>query len=143
MAGRRKSAKPATKHRKTAAVVTLRGSNADPDLERFAGRLVNLMKEQRSLAEDMASIYTDAKDKGYDVKVLRRTVKVLCETGEQRSERLRVEDASDDMLLRLGHLADTPLGRAAVAAYEGDPPEPMSSLAAAPVESDRPAPDFD
>jgi uncharacterized protein (UPF0335 family) len=108
--------------------------NRDTALEKLTERLVNLAGERKALGEDMADIYADAKDRGYDVKVLRRTVKVLSETAEQRSERERVEEESDQQLAALGALADTPLGQAARSASEGRSPPPK----AAPPEPPRP-----
>jgi uncharacterized protein (UPF0335 family) len=106
----------------------------DSGLESITARLVNLAAERKSLGEDMSDIYADAKDRGFDIKVLRRTVKVLGETAEQRSERERVESESDDMLHALGALHDTPLGAAAQRAAEGRSPPPK----AAPVEPPAP-----
>jgi uncharacterized protein (UPF0335 family) len=99
-------------------------SNTDKRLESMTNRLVNLTREKADLSADMAEIYSTAKDNGYDTKVLRRTVKVLCESHEQRSERLRIEEESDIQLHALGQLSDTPLGRAAVSAAEGRSPPP-------------------
>jgi uncharacterized protein (UPF0335 family) len=105
-------------------------SNTDKQLEGLTTRLVNLANEKAELSADMAELYSTAKDKGYDTKVLRRTVKILCESHEARSERLRVEEESDIQLHALGQLSDTPLGRAAVSAAEGRSPPPKAAAEA-------------
>jgi uncharacterized protein (UPF0335 family) len=103
---------------------TVRRLPRDPQLEAFTEALVKKATERRNLLDDMTELYGEARDKGYDTKVMRRTVKILCETAEQRSERERVQDEADEMLHRLGHLSDTPLGRAAITAAEGRSPQP-------------------
>jgi uncharacterized protein (UPF0335 family) len=136
-----------TKAKKASNPVRLHGA-ADPIEQALVRRAVNVTTERRGLLDDLREIYGEAKDKGYDVKVMRASVKVLCESSEQRSERLRVEEERDLQLHRLGDLADTPLGRAAIAAVEGrsalPDPGPMPMAAASSVEpaTDRPAPDF-
>jgi uncharacterized protein (UPF0335 family) len=99
----------------------------DPALQKTTERLVKLTQERRDLGADISELYGQAKDRGYDTKVLRRTVKILAETAEQRSERVRVEEEADEMLTRLGALSDTPLGRAAVIAAHNQSPVPEPS----------------
>jgi uncharacterized protein (UPF0335 family) len=102
-------------------------NSPDPALQKVTERLVKLTQERKDLGADISELYGQAKDRGFDTKVLRRTVKILAESAEQRSERIRVEDEADEMLARLGALSDTPLGRAAVIASQGASPVPEPS----------------
>jgi uncharacterized protein (UPF0335 family) len=108
---------------KASPIKAARGQR-DTQLEKLTERLVRLTEERKGLGADLSDLYAEAKDKGYDVKVLRRSVKILSESSEQRSERLRVEEEADVMLHALGHLADTPLGEAAREASAGKSPPP-------------------
>jgi uncharacterized protein (UPF0335 family) len=135
----------ASKTKRASNPVRLHGG-ADPIEQALVRRAVNVTTERRGLLDDLREIYSEAKGKGYDTKVMRASVKVLCESSEQRSERLRVEEERDLQLHRLGDLADTPLGRAAIAAVEGrsalPDPGPMPMAAAADAAAERPTPDF-
>jgi uncharacterized protein (UPF0335 family) len=110
---------------KKVAAVKRVSKSRDATLESITQRICNLVKQRLALGADIADIYAQAKDQNYDTKVLRRAVKILVETSEARSERIRVEEGADEMLLGLGHLADTPLGVAARSAAEGRSPPPM------------------
>jgi uncharacterized protein (UPF0335 family) len=105
-------------------------NSRDPKLQKLTERLMNLSKERLALSADIADVYASAKDQGYDVPPLRKVIKILIEDAEQRSKRIRVEEATDELLVQLGHLADTELGEAALRAAEGKAPPPRSDNSA-------------
>ena len=83
-------------------------------------RIVALETEIAERKTDIKALYDSAKENeeiGKDgVKTLRKAVRRHMEDLDKRAARLALEREADALLVRLGMLADTPLGRAAVAA---------------------------
>lgn len=76
------------------------GHNSDGEvLKNFVDRIEKLEEEKRNTAEDIRSVYTEAKEKEVDVKALRAVIKWRREDAEKRAER---EAAIDAMLHTLG-----------------------------------------
>ena len=78
-----------------------------PTGERVAVRPVKAV-----IAEDIKSIYAEAKGNGFDPKMLR---KVIALRKKAASERDSEQTMIDLYMSALGMLADTPLGQAAIA----------------------------
>jgi uncharacterized protein (UPF0335 family) len=93
------------------------GDGDNSDLERFVERVQDLEAERRSISHDINDVLTEAADAGHNKKAVRAIVKLRLETMEQKAQRVALEDAIDDMKARLGMLADTPLGGAAVVQF--------------------------
>lgn len=87
--------------------------NDSPERSYF-DRAVALEREKQGLAEDIAEVYSEAKEAEVNIKALRLAVKRHLENNKKRKERERTEEEAVDLLIRLGHLAGTPLGDAAV-----------------------------
>jgi uncharacterized protein (UPF0335 family) len=71
----------------------------DEVLTSFVSRIERLEDEKRIAAEDIRSIYTEAKDKEIDTKALRAVIKMRREDAAKRQER---EAAIEAMLVKLG-----------------------------------------
>jgi uncharacterized protein (UPF0335 family) len=77
--------------------------------------IIALEDEIAERKADIKQLYNDAKEtEGVDVKLLRRAVKLHMEGDEKRRKRKRFEETAEDLLRRLGVLASTPLGEAAM-----------------------------
>jgi uncharacterized protein (UPF0335 family) len=81
-------------------------------LQTIVERIENLETEKASIAEDIKSIYAEAKGNGFDPKILR---KVIALRKKAATERDAEQDMIDLYMSALGMLADTPLGQAAIA----------------------------
>lgn len=81
-------------------------------LQTIVERIENLETEKASIAEDIKSIYAEAKSHGFDAKILR---KVIALRKKRASERDEEQTMIDLYMSALGMLADTPLGQAAIA----------------------------
>ena len=85
----------------------------DNELRRFVQRVERLTEEKRSLQEDIKSVFAEAKARGFDVAAMR----ILLKEREMDASELAERNALLDVYRRaLGMLADTPLGRSALAA---------------------------
>lgn len=116
-----------------------------PDaLQRYINRIENLEEEIRALQADRAEIYKEAKDSGFDPKIMRKIVSERRKTAAARAEE---EALLDTYRHALGMLTDTPLGTAALkAAKDHGRAAPraagntgQAALDAQPVASARPA----
>lgn len=74
-------------------------NSVDPALKSFVERIEKLEEEKRQTAEDVRSVYGEAKDKDIDVRALRAVIRMRREDAEKRAAR---EAAIDDILHRLG-----------------------------------------
>ena len=81
-------------------------------LQAIVERIERLEEDKAAIAEDIKSIYTEAKGNGFDVKILR---KVIALRKKAASERDSEQTMIDLYMSALGMLADTPLGQAAIA----------------------------
>lgn len=88
-----------------------------PTLKSIVDRVNRLEDEKQEIADSIKEVYAEAKSNGFNVKALRKIIR------EQR----RPPDAEVEALIetykhKLGLLADTPLGEAAVARAVADVP---------------------
>ncbi|WP_376956325.1 DUF2312 domain-containing protein (plasmid) [Azospirillum sp. A26] len=87
------------------------GGIAADRLKSFVERWERLQEEIKGLREDQKEIMAEAKGSGFDVKTIRRMIKLRELTQEERDE----QEALDDLYkAALGMLNGTPLGDAAV-----------------------------
>ncbi len=68
-------------------------------LKGFVDRIERLEEEKRNLAEDVRSVYGEAKEKGVDPKALRVVIRRRREDAEKRAE---LEAAVDAIMFQLG-----------------------------------------
>jgi uncharacterized protein (UPF0335 family) len=92
---------------------------ADAQLRAIIERIERLEAEKKTIGEDIADVYAEAKGNGFDVKALRQIVR---ERKQDANERAEQETILDTYRRALGMLADTPLGRAATEAATRAPP---------------------
>lgn len=76
-------------------------------------RIERLEEEKADLATDIREIYTEARSKGYDPKIMR---KVIRERRMDAAKRKEEAELLDIYRSALGMLSDTPLGQAAMEA---------------------------
>lgn len=81
-------------------------------LQTIVERIERLEEDKAAIAEDIKSIYAEAKGNGFDPKILR---KVIALRKKAASERDSEQTMIDLYMSALGMLADTPLGQAAIA----------------------------
>jgi uncharacterized protein (UPF0335 family) len=74
------------------------GASTD-ELKSYVDRIERLAEEKASIAEDIRSVYGEAKDKGVDVKALRAAIKRKAEDAEKLAAH---EAARDAIMLKLG-----------------------------------------
>jgi uncharacterized protein (UPF0335 family) len=91
---------------------------ANDEAARYADRAQALEVEKRELVVSLNEVYAEAADRGFPKKALKEVVKRRLETPEAQSRRIEFEEALEDMLSRLGMLADTPLGQAAATIHQ-------------------------
>ncbi len=79
------------------------GHNSEGEvIKGFLDRINNLENEKRDLAEDIRSVYGEAKEKELDVKELRAAVKRMREDEAKRAKRAEFDAAVDAMLAKAG-----------------------------------------
>ena len=84
---------------------------AADQLRAFIERIERLEEEKAGIAEDIRSVYAEAKGNSFDTKAIRKIIALRKKDFAERQE----EEAILNLYLNaLGMLADTPLGRAAV-----------------------------
>lgn len=88
------------------------GNNTARDLQSLIERIENMEADKRSISEDIKDVYTEAKGRGYDTAAIKEIIKMRREDAEKRKTR---EAIVGTYLAALGQLADTPLGKAAIA----------------------------
>jgi uncharacterized protein (UPF0335 family) len=84
------------------------------EIRAFVERIARLEDEKKELADDIKSVFEEAKGKGLNVKALRATVKIYRLPVEDRPAAIATLETLDTYLAALGMLADTDLGKAAV-----------------------------
>lgn len=88
------------------------GHNSKEQIRSIIERVERLEEEKKILADDIKDVYAEAKGNGFDVKALR----VIVRRRKQDKNKLAEHEAIVETYLHaLGDLADTPLGKAAVA----------------------------
>jgi uncharacterized protein (UPF0335 family) len=78
-------------------------------LKNVVERIERLEEEKRGTANDIKEVYAEAKDAGFDVKVLR---KLIADRKQDVNDLDEFETVLATYKRALGMLADTPLGRA-------------------------------
>lgn len=91
---------------------------ARDQLKAIVERIERLNEEKAALAEDIREVYAEAKGKGFDTKTLRAVIRLRQQDSAKRQEQ---EALLDLYMHALGMLADTPLGKSAIARAIGDP----------------------
>ena len=86
------------------------------ELKKIVADVETLLERKAEVTADIADVYTVAKNKGYDVKIIRHVVRERAIDLAARQER----DALIELYMgALGMLADTPLGKAATERAKG------------------------
>jgi uncharacterized protein (UPF0335 family) len=80
------------------------------ELSGLIQRIQRLESERRGLADDIKEIYAEAKEKGFDVKIIRKVIARQKLTEHELREEARLIEEYESAL---GALLDTPLGQAA------------------------------
>lgn len=75
-------------------------------------RIEKLEEEKAAIAGDIKEVFLEAKSNGFDVKILKKVLALRKQEAHQRAEEQALISVYMDAL---GMLADTPLGRAAMA----------------------------
>lgn len=87
-------------------MTTLQASTQN-QLRQFIEQIERLEEEKRGIAEDIRDKFAEAKAVGFDVKIMRRLLKLRKMSKADRDEQ---DAVLDTYLHALGMLADTPLG---------------------------------
>jgi uncharacterized protein (UPF0335 family) len=87
-------------------------NESEKQLQSIVSRIERIEEEKRELSKDLAQLYAEAKGAGFDVKALR---KIIAIRRMKTAERVEMQAVIDTYMHSLGMLADTPLGRAAIA----------------------------
>jgi uncharacterized protein (UPF0335 family) len=87
-------------------------TNTNNQLQSIVDRIEKLEIEKADIADLIKDVYVEAKANGFDVKILR---KVVALRKKDASERQTEEALLATYMSALGMLADTPLGKAAIA----------------------------
>lgn len=87
------------------------GTVAGEQLRSFIERIENLEADKKVITDDIKELFLAAKQKGFDVKTMK---KVLAYRKMKKADREEQQALLDTYLHALGELADTPLGSAAV-----------------------------
>lgn len=76
---------------------------AAKQLKSFVERIERLEEEKRALAEDIKEVYSEAKGRGFEIKILRKVISLRKRDQQQRDE----EEALLDVYMRaLGMRSD-------------------------------------
>ncbi len=77
------------------------GGIAQEQLRQIIARIERLEEEKAALAADIKEVYAEAKGNGFDVKILRKVVRLR---KQDRAERLEEQEITDLYLHALGML---------------------------------------
>jgi uncharacterized protein (UPF0335 family) len=86
-------------------------NDIDTTLESCITRLEHIDERRKELNGEAGEIYTELRDAGYNVKAARR---IVSERRMDRDALAALNETLDDYRRKLGMLADTPLGEAAM-----------------------------
>jgi uncharacterized protein (UPF0335 family) len=89
-------------------------SNIDAALKSIIDRIEATEKQIDEYTQDRKDIYAEAKSNGYDVDALKDLVKERKQDSAKRDKAKRRQESLELYKMRLGMLADTPLGKAAL-----------------------------
>lgn len=76
------------------------------DLQRLVDQIERLEEEKKALGADITDKFTEAKSKGFDVKILKRVLAARKKTAAERSE----EETIYDLYCHALGMAGTPMG---------------------------------
>jgi len=85
---------------------------ANGQLKSLVERIERLEEEKATIAGDIKEVYAEAKANGFDTKILRKVISLRKKEAAEREEE---ESMLALYMAALGHLADTPLGKATLA----------------------------
>jgi uncharacterized protein (UPF0335 family) len=68
------------------------GHNAAGHLRAYVERIERLNEEKAALAEDIRSVFAEAKGNGFDVKALRAVIKIRKQDAAERKEQQAIVD---------------------------------------------------
>ena len=92
--------------------------SSNNQLKAFIERLEKLEDEKTVISEDIKSVLSEAKSSGFDPKIIKKLLSLRKQDAHKRAEEQAVLAVYMDAL---GMLADTPLGKAAVARASSKP----------------------
>jgi len=81
-------------------------------LQAIVSRIESLEEEKANIAEDIKSIYSEAKGNGFDTKIIKKIISLRKQDATKRAEE---QALIANYMDALGMLADLPLGQAALA----------------------------
>lgn len=85
--------------------------SAQKQLKSIVERVERLSAQRDDLGADITEIFKEAKDNGFDPKIIRHIIKQRKQT---KDEREAFEQLVETYMKALGMLSDTPLGKAAI-----------------------------
>jgi uncharacterized protein (UPF0335 family) len=80
-------------------------------LEALVSRIEKLEEEKAAIAEDIKEVYSEAKNNGFDTKILKQVIAIRKKGAQKAAEEKALLASYMDAL---GMLADLPLGKAAI-----------------------------
>ena len=92
--------------------------SSNNQLKAFVERLEKLEEDKAAIAEDIKEVLLEAKSTGFDPKIIKKVLSLRKQDAKKLAEEQAVLAVYMDAL---GMLADTPLGKAAVAAATSRP----------------------
>lgn len=109
-------------------------THIDTALRGFVDRIVNEHERRDEINGEIRVIYADAKDAGFNVTILRGMVK---EARMEEDARNSLYELQREYRMKLGMLADTPLGEATVRRETAERIEKPTPFAEQPVHQPR------
>lgn len=106
--------------------------SSNNQLKAFIERIEKLEEEKTAIADDIKSVMSEAKSSGFDPKIIKKVLSLRKQDASKRAEEQAVLAVYMDAL---GMLADTPLGKAALAAVSSGESK-ASKKVAPPVDED-------
>lgn len=86
-------------------------------LKSFVDRIEKLEEEKAAIAQDVKDVYAESKSSGFDPKIIKQLIALRKKDASKRREEQEILAL---YMRELGMLADTPLGRAAIARDLGE-----------------------
>jgi uncharacterized protein (UPF0335 family) len=80
------------------------GHNAKEQLKSIIERIETLEEQKKGLSDDIRDVYAEAKGNGYEVKALRRVVRLRRMDASQKAANDEVETITETYLSALGML---------------------------------------
>lgn len=87
-------------------------------LQAIVNRIETLEEQKAAVAEDIKEVYSEAKGNGYDPKIIKQIIALRKKDASKRAEEQALLATYMDAL---GMLAETPLGKAALAKVRSAP----------------------